>query len=76
MKYFRVQNEGEKEQTFWQFEMDNAIRDGESTDSFNNQQDTNLDYKNRPYYKDGSSEKDTEGPISSRRRYFLLEGIL
>lgn len=57
--------------------MDNALRDGESLDSFSNQQDMNLDYNNRSYFRDESLEREImEGPISSRRRYFLLEGIL
>ncbi|XP_046828029.1 repetitive organellar protein-like isoform X3 [Vespa crabro] len=64
----RVQIEEETDQTFWQFEMDNALRDGESLDSFSNQQDMNLDYNNRTYYRDESLEREImEGPISSRR---------
>ncbi|KAL2724501.1 repetitive organellar protein-like isoform X1 [Vespula squamosa] len=64
----RIQIEEEIDQTFWQFEMDNALRDGESLDSFSNQQDINLDYNNRSYFRDDSLEREImEGPLSSRR---------
>ncbi|KAK2586720.1 hypothetical protein KPH14_011755 [Odynerus spinipes] len=62
----RIQVEEETDQTFWQFEVNNPLRDGESLDSFNNQQDLNLDYNNKSYYRDESLEREImEGPISS-----------
>ncbi|XP_014470485.1 PREDICTED: trichohyalin-like isoform X2 [Dinoponera quadriceps] len=64
----RFRTEGEVDRTFWQYETVSLARDGnESMDSY--VQDTPSEYNERPYYQEGSLERETRqcSPQSATR---------